>query len=324
MFRRLGFAAFLLAILPASSRANDWSYAMFDALEHDFGKVERGNRLTHSFVMTNQTGSEVRIRRVSVSCSCTQAYATNTRILPGQSATIEAVMDTSGFQGSKSVTITVAFDRPRRAEARLRVSAISLGSAATGGNNDIDFGVVPEGAGAERRMHLDYTGNASWQITGLDFGSPHLKAEAREISRDAAKVRYELRVVIANSAPAGAFEDRIRIHTNDPRTSEMLVVAKALIEPKVAVSPDTLRFGDLVSGQKLTKTLILKASKPFRILRAENTFGMFEIRAAAEAKTTQLVMITLTVPADHNQLPEHLDLVTDLDGDKVIAVAVQK
>lgn len=321
--RGIVVAALLLALAPHESRASDWAYGLFNALEHDFGKVERGTKLTHSFGLTNTTPKEVRIKRVRVSCQCTTATVANERLGPGESTTIEAVMDTAGFQGSKSVAIFVQFDRPRRAEVALRVACVSQGSLAAGGT-EVDFGVVAEGAGGERRLHLDYAGNAAWRVTALDFGSPHVKADVTEVARDAGKVRYELRIALLPTAPAGPFEDRIRIQTNDPKNPEFYVLAKAAIESKIVLTPDAFRVPDLKPGDKVTQNFLVKTSKPFRIVRGDNTFGQFEIRSAAEPKTTQLVVVTLTAPADLHDLPDHIELITDLDGDKPIVLPIQR
>lgn len=323
MTRRATLAAALVAVLSGSALANDWAYGLFSEFERDFGKVERGAKVSHDFILANHSGKDVRIKGIRVSCNCTQANAASMRVAAGESTTIHVVMDTAAFAGSKSVTVFVQFDRPRRAEVALRVHAISTANVAAGGH-EVDFGIVPEGQANEKRLNLDYAGNAAWRITGLDFGSPHIKAEVEEKARDAAKVRYELKISLAKTAPVGLLEDRIRIQTTDPKMREIIVLAKASIEAKVAVSPDKLDLRDAISGQTITKNLIIKASKPFRITRVEGTQGLVALRMAADSKTTQIVTLTVTVPADPQQLPDHIELFTDVNGDKAINIAVQK
>lgn len=313
--------ALFVALLPASTYAGDLGEKLFDAQEHDFGKVQRGERLTHRFLLHNTTDNEVRIKRIRVSCGCTTASMSSERIGPGETALLDAVMDTSGFQGSKSVTIFVQFERPWRGEASLRLSCTSIGNLGQGAS-EVDFGVIPVGTGAVKRLNLDYTGNPKWAITGLDFGHPAVKAEVAEVSRDAQLVRYELTIHLAPTAPSGPLEDRIRIHTNDPATSEVVVLAKAKIEPKLTAAPDHLHLSELIPGQKITKNVLLKAGAPFKVVRVDNTGGMFEIRSSPEPKKTQLLVITLTVPEDVSKVPPHVDVVTDLE-DQTISLGVR-
>jgi hypothetical protein len=59
------------------------------------------------------------------------------------------------------------------------------------------------------------------------------------------------------------------------------------------------------------------------VTRVDNASGIFEIRCAPAPKTTQLVMITLTVPDDLSSIPEHLDLVTDIENEKVVSIGIR-
>lgn len=329
MARRLAVSAILLVSLVAplapSARAGSWADAFFPVREQDFGKVQRGTVLNHQFVLNNTLATEIRIKGLRVSCGCTKATAGSTRLAPGESTTIDATMDTSGFQGNKSVTVFVQFDRPRRSEVPLRLSCVSVGTSNQGAS-EVDFGIVPAGKEVIKRMNVDYAGTVDWRVTGLDFGNPHVRAEIQELARDkeSGKVRYELVITLAPTAPPGTLEDQIRIHTNDPKEPEVLVLAKAKVEAEIVVSPDNLRLSDLVPGQRITKNVIVKAQTPFRVTRVDNnTAGLFEIRSAPTPKTTQLVMVTLIVPEDLSSIPNHIDLVTDIDDEKVISIGVR-
>ncbi|MFO0947920.1 MAG: DUF1573 domain-containing protein [Planctomycetota bacterium] len=318
-------AVLVMTFIADQSNADSWADAFFATHDHDFGKVLRGTTLNHQFVVTNTLPNEVRIKGLRVSCGCTRATASSMRIAPGESATIDATMETAGFQGSKSVTIFVQFDRPRRAEVPLRISCVSMGNI-NQGSSEVDFGIVPAGKEAVKRLNVDYVGDGNWKVVGLDYGNPNLRAEIVEVSRDvsAGKVRYELIITLAGTASPGAVEDQIRIHTTDATATDILVVAKAKVEADIVASPDSLRIAGVTPGQKVTKNIIVKAPSPFKVTRVDNAHGMFEIRSAPTPKTTQLVVVTLTVPQDPNTIPEHIDLVTDLENEKVISIGVKE
>jgi hypothetical protein len=323
MFRSSALALLVAVFMPMSAQAASWANEMFPSRTHDFGTVMRGEKPTHDFVIHNSGRSEARIKAIRVSCNCTTAVAASGRIAPGDSTVLTATMDTTGFQGSKAVTIYVQFDRPWRAEVTLRVSCVSqgkLGAEAT----EVDFGILPQGSDSRKRLNLDYVGPIDWQVKDLDFGNPNFTTEVHEVSREKGKVRYELDIKLLPSAVVGIHEDTIRVHTNDPATPIVVVKAKAQIEADVVVSPASIRLGATSPGQTIERKVMIKAPNPFKVVRVDNAEGLLEYRSDDQAKTVQLVTLTLTVPPKGEEMPEHVDIVTDLGGERVVSLDIQK
>ncbi|MGL5096319.1 MAG: DUF1573 domain-containing protein, partial [Planctomycetia bacterium] len=229
-----------------------WATSLFAGHDHDFGVVQRGSLLTHDFVLTNNGSKTLEIKGATVSCGCTKASVSAYRVPVGGTAVVSAVMDTSGFQGPKSVTITVQLAEPRRSTVALRVSCVSKGDAAADGH-EIDFGVVSAGTKAAKETVLETAGRPSWAVVAMDHGDKHLDCEVVETSRDAERVRYTLRVTLKDDAPAGDFSDKIRLRTNDPQRPEFFVQVKAMVEASTVVSPPTLRLAGAAPGQQLTR-----------------------------------------------------------------------
>lgn len=320
MFRCLATTLLVCAFLPAVGAAANWANEMFVERQHDFGKVARGDKPAYDFLLTNTTSKEVRIRAIRVSCSCTKAVAAAGRIPPGSSTLLTATMDTSGFQGSKSVAIYVQFDRPWRAEVMLRVNCESVGKLGAEAT-EVDFGILPQGSAPTKKLNLDYAGPLDWQVTDLDYGNPHFLVEVMEASREPGKVRYELTISLQPNCGAGLHEDEIRIHTNDAATPLVLVKAKAQIEADIVVTPSSIRLTGLAPGQVAQRKIILKAAQPFKVLRVDNADGVFDVETSPDAKTVQLVTLTFTNSAG-GEIPEHIDIVTDLGGQRVVSVDV--
>lgn len=319
MFRHTLILTVILA-LPVTGKADAWALGLFDKMDHDWGVVARGTVLTHRFTVTNNTGREVRLRGVRVSCHCTTASANFERLGPGQSGIVDAVMETRGFIGSKSVTVFVGFDRPHRSEAALRVSAVSSGNIAAAGG-EVDFGVIPFGSSAERKLNIDNP-SQFWSVVGMDHSTNLMYAEISEPARHAGGVRYELKITLNKNAPAGRVEDRIRLRTNDPQNPEVVVVAHAKVEPRLVVTPDHLRLDNPQGSATVTRNLIVRAPMPFRVTRVENTEGLITVRSSTTPRTAQLVLLTVTMPRDGRAIPDHVTLVTDLDGEKEINVRI--
>lgn len=323
MTRSQVVALLLAVIVPSTSQAATWAKDLFGERQHDFGRVNRGEKPSYDFLITNNTSRDVRIKAINVSCSCTTAMASQGRLEPGQSTLLTCVMDTTGFQGSKSVSIYVVFDRPWRAEVPLRVSCESVGQVGSEAI-EVDFGIVPQGIMQQKRINLDYSGPLDWRVMDLDFGNPNFTTEVREISRESGKVRYELDIKMLAGALAGIIEDTIRVHTNDPAHPIVTVKAKAQVEADVVVTPASIRLGELQPGQTVERKVMIKAANPFKVVRVDNAEGMFQFKTGEEAKTVQLVVLTLTVPTKMDEIPGHVDIVTDLGGERVLSVDLQK
>lgn len=323
MLRCFALAVVIAVVVPAHLQAASWADEMFPVRQHDFGKVERGQKPSVDFLITNDSNKEVRIRSVRVSCSCTKAVAQSGRIPPGGATVMTATMDTTGFQGSKSVAIQVQFDRPWRAEVTLRVTCESkgkLGAEAT----EVDFGMLPQGAAHQKRLNLDYIGTLDWRVTELDFGNSHFTTEVAEVSREPGKVRYELSITLKAQTPPGIHEDVIRVHTNDPATPEVVVKAKAQVEADVVVTPASIRLGVLKPGEVIERKVVIKAAQPFKVLRVDNADDLIQVKTASESKSTQLVVLTMTTPKTEDEIPRHVDIVTDMNGERVISVDIAK
>ncbi len=106
-----------------------WASDLFEDKSWDFGTVRRGERLTHSFRLTNDLNRMVQIKDVRVSAGFITARANGKQLAPGASATINVQIDTHRFSGDKTSNIYVLFDRPDQATVQLQVQADSRDNA---------------------------------------------------------------------------------------------------------------------------------------------------------------------------------------------------
>ena len=93
---------------PTSSELLDKTSITFDAMEHDFGVIDEGDKVEHIFNFTN-TGSEPLIlEKCKGSCGCTVPECPKEPILPGDTGEIKDVFNSKGKKNkqTKKVTIT--------------------------------------------------------------------------------------------------------------------------------------------------------------------------------------------------------------------------
>jgi hypothetical protein len=80
----------------------------FTQLEHDFGKIIQGEKVSYSFKFKNTGNADLLIAKVSTSCGCTAGDYPKQPVKPGEDATIEVRFDSTGKNGFQSKDLTIA------------------------------------------------------------------------------------------------------------------------------------------------------------------------------------------------------------------------
>lgn len=73
-----------------------------DGLSHDFGKVERGTPLTHTFRIVNTYKMPMRVEEVRASMSSLRINSTRLEIQPGEETELVVSVDTNRFVGART------------------------------------------------------------------------------------------------------------------------------------------------------------------------------------------------------------------------------
>jgi len=79
----------------------------FTEFEHNFGKVNSGEKVGCIFSFKNSGTSSLIVNSAITSCGCTVPKYDRKPIQPGSGGSIEVVFDTSGRNGIQTKTITV-------------------------------------------------------------------------------------------------------------------------------------------------------------------------------------------------------------------------
>jgi Protein of unknown function (DUF1573) len=80
---------------------------VFQEKEYDFGTVVQGEKVKHSFVVTNTGDDTLKIGNVHASCGCTAALPDKKELLPGESTNIKVEFNSTGRTGSQVKYISV-------------------------------------------------------------------------------------------------------------------------------------------------------------------------------------------------------------------------
>jgi hypothetical protein len=279
------------AAVPAF--AQEWAEKMFNKLEHDFGTVARGAETVYRFEITNIYKQPMKILGVRSSCGCTSPTIENNTINTYDKAYLVAKFNTHTFVGLHGATLTVTFGAPYPAEVQVRVHGNIRGDVVFS-PGAIEFGKVDEGEIREQRINVSYAGRADWRIVDITNDNDYFEVEMEEAPRTYGKVNYNLVVRLKENVPVGFIKDQLTVVTNDRRADSQripLFVAGHVV-PEISVTPETLVLGNVKAGEPVTKKVVVRGKKPFKILDVNCGDNCFTFDTDEDSKELHLVEIT--------------------------------
>jgi hypothetical protein len=308
------FACVAIACGSRPALAQEWARKMFREITHDFGTVAAGARAEHRFVVTNVFKETIHIQHASANCACLKTVITKPVLRSRESGEIICVLDTTNFKGQRNVAITLTIAEPFPAQVQLKIAGF-IRTDVVFSPGSVSFGKVRYGSQAERVVDVLYAGSNDWEIVDIRTANPHLEAELHETRRDHGQVEYRMVVRLSPEAPLGYLKDQLTIVSNDGPLSRIPIDIEGKIESEVTVSPSPLVFGEVKPGQKITKPILVRGSRPFRITEVECD-DCFEVQTPDEAKTFHLLRVTFNA-SKAGSVVGKIHIKTDLGGDVV-------
>jgi hypothetical protein len=311
----------LCVALSAASLVHANYETMFDEVNRDFGSVPRGQLMKHQFRFVNNTGQQLQIGNVRVSCGCTQARAVLTTVAPGQETYIDAQMDTRRFQGTKTVTIFVTFVAPRVEEVRLWVTANSRDEILFTPES-LAFGKINTGKTPSTSMSIDFVGTTT-RITEMKPESNYIQVNMQETKKPTGEFSYKLDASVRKDIPAGRWYTDVWLTTNNPQLPKLRIPVTVEVEATLTASPSKVSLGTVQAGMETERKVILRGVEPFKIAEVLGTDAELSVREPAnESRAVHVLTVTLK-PSKVGEFSRTLKIRTNLkDGDiEVVAQA---
>lgn len=303
---------FLVSLLAAPCAAQEWADKMFKTRSHDFGTVGRAAKAEFAFEFENIYMDDVHIASIRATCGCTTFRVEKDTLKTYEKGTIVAHINSDRFLGHQASTAIVTFDRPQYAQVQLHVkvyvySDVLLEPAS------VVLGSVGKGAPAERTIRVTHTGRNDWKIAEVKSQNPHLVATATEVSRQGGRVAYDLKVVLDKDAPVGHVREYLSLVTNHPQAKQIPVPVEGQVQAAISVSPSSLFLGVLQPGQSITKQIVVRGQKPFRIDSISADCKCLQATApkADAAKSLYLVPVKFTAGEKPGKITQSVRIETD-------------
>ncbi|HLA85116.1 MAG TPA: DUF1573 domain-containing protein [Thermoguttaceae bacterium] len=304
-----------VALCVSSAAAGNWAADLFETTKHDFGAVARGAKVEYKFTVKNCYLEDVHIASVRSSCGCTQVRVENPLLKTYETGEIVATIDTRGFWGQRGATLTVTFDKPYYAEVQLQDS-VYIRSDVVFEPGSVTLGEVDQGQSVEKKVSVSHTGRGDWRVVEVRSDNPHVSAKLVNGKSYAGQVSYDIVVRVDEKAPAGYLRDHIVLVTNDQTAKQVPLLVEGRVLSGVTVSPAPLFLGVVKPGEKVSKQIVVRAKKPFKITGVTCSDGGFEFHNGdnAEAKPWHLLPITFIGGDSKGKVSRTIQIHTDLDN----------
>ena len=313
MLRRV--SSFLLLALLAGSPVygQEWARKMFKQSKHDFGTVARSAKAEYEFVLSNIYLEDVHIASVRSSCGCTTLRIKKEWLTTYEKGAIVATFNTRAFLGRRGATLTVTIDKPFYAEVQLQVSGY-IRSDLVFNPNSVQLGSVDQGGAVARRVAIDYSGRSGWKILEVKSANPHISAEVVETRRTGGQVKYDLLVHLDKNAPTGRIADHLMLVTNERGKTRVPIQVEGRVLSAVTVSPASLFMGVVQPGKSVTKKLVVRGKKPFRILAITCDDESFEFQTTPGEgpKALHVIPVTFAARETTGKITRTIRIETDL------------
>jgi hypothetical protein len=310
-------AIFCIAALAAqAANAEAWVAKMFEQREHDFGTVARGADTVYRFPVKNIYKQDIELVSVRSSCGCTTPSLENKVLKTYDVGYVVARFNTRTFTGLHGATLTVEVrwndnGRVRRGETQVRVNGNIRGDVVFQ-PGAIQFDSVQQGTPAEERVEVTYAGRSTWKIVDVRGASDDFEVVLTQKQRYSGRVGYELLVRLKETAAAGYFNEQLVLVTNDDRNPRIPLHVAGRVISQISVAPESVLLGNVTLGGQVSKKVIVRGQKPFRILSVKCDEDSFQFKVDDRASERHVVEIVFDAKKNLGNVKQTIHIATDL------------
>ncbi|MCI0335403.1 MAG: DUF1573 domain-containing protein [Planctomycetes bacterium] len=309
------FAAASLGAQNALAEA--WVAKMFADQSHDFGNVARGANTAYKFAAKNIYKQDIELISVRSSCGCTSPTIEKKVLKTGDIGYVTATFNTRTFTGLHGATLTVEVrwnDKGvmRRGETQLRVNGNIRGDVVFK-PGAVRFENVDQGKVSEQVVEVSYGGRSSWKIVDVRGVSDDLEVELTQKRRNSGRVTYDLLVRLKDTAAAGYFNEQLVLITNDEQYPRIPMHIAGRVVPEISVAPEPLLLGEVAHGGQVSKKVLVRGKKPFRIVSVQSDAeDCFQFKADGEPNERHIVEIIFDAKKQVGPVKQTISIATDL------------
>ena len=98
---------FFVSVQQGSNSMEFGPYITFEETAHDFGDIQQGDKVEHTFKLENSGNAPLIITNVQTTCGCTAPEWPKEPVMPGETAELKVRFDSTGKFGRQNKVISV-------------------------------------------------------------------------------------------------------------------------------------------------------------------------------------------------------------------------
>lgn len=224
-----------------------------------FGRMEKGSRATHTFLIENQGDAPLKITAVQASCDCTTAPLVRQHLEPGASMPLEVQLDSTSLDGEVEKVILVASDDPVRPLLPLFLRANVQNPYLHPGSIHLDS--IGRNSEMEVRVPLSRMDGKPLKIRSVsilndsDFGARFERTPGTASACDVVlRLKAGALLHTVNAQLVVALEDSILPALHIPILGQIV--------EDVSIYPQNLEFGEVRLGSELRRRVLVTLYNP--------------------------------------------------------------
>lgn len=207
---------------------------------YEFGKVQRGAKVAHTFVVKNTGDTKREILKVNSRCDCTVADVSSKEIQPGEESRIHLVLETAGMSGTVMRSVDIETDDPLQDRFTLTMK----------GEVNLDTGFEKVGVGiAKARLGETYVRTNPIKVKNPEkvrFAEPVVTIDggglsARVVERKTKEGEIShLLELIFKPQKVGEVVGRITLDILEPQKDQIVTVLRADVLGPIIARPSKI------------------------------------------------------------------------------------
>lgn len=228
---------------PNGDIADGTAHIEIDNQEYNFGRMQRGTKRSHKFVITNTGGASLHLELGQPSCKCTVGELARDVLQPGESVDVDVTWKAQADAGPFRQWVPLTTNDPR--SSRLELNIVGEITKPTGLTpSEFSFGKLSVGETRSATVYLMAFLQDNVEITKAQIASeearPHFdievsQASAEELPDEKATAGVRLVVTAKPTLPIGRFMQLLELETNLPDLRELSVPIVGQIVGDVAI-----------------------------------------------------------------------------------------
>ena len=271
----------------------------FDENSFDFGRVKRGEKLSHRFTFKNIGKGPLKVHGVHASCGCTAAEVkTDKEYSPQEAGAIDITFDTTDFTGSVVKTVTVMTNERHVPDRTLSIRATVVSEFEV--NPPLaDFGQILTQNGGAQHVVIKPQPGYKVNIEKIRFN-----AEVLQVSSSTKDGNYVLNIELKKNIAPGFMKETIYVKNNSKSLPELRIPVRATIRGNIEIEPRYLEFGAISPTDKSSRSVTVTGLQDFEVknvrmdlnlngTKIKDTSTLLKVNPVSTDKLKKLIAIDL-------------------------------